>query len=110
MDRNTKAKLAARYWNRAEYYTITANDIGKTSFWFHGFQRFTDVIGRVLPQDIGKRIYERNGVMQVENQEQFEKRIAAEMHDNAEREAIMSGRSFSQVYIPIPGMWTAINW
>lgn len=35
---------------------------------------------------------------------------AVKLHNDAEREAIMSGRAFSQTYIPIPGMWTAINW
>ena len=82
MDRNTKAKLAAGYWNLVEYYTITAADIRKQQFWFHGPQFFRDVIGQILPQDVGKRIYERNGVLQAENHEQFVKRIAAEMHDN----------------------------
>ena len=58
--------------------TITAEhvhnprSIGK--FWHPLFQ----CIGRLLPGDVGKRAYERNGVWQVENDEQRDQRLAHE--------------------------------
>jgi hypothetical protein len=58
--------------------TITAEhvrnprSIGK--FWHPLFQ----CIGRLLLCDVGKRVYERNGVWQVENNEQRDQRLAHE--------------------------------
>ena len=58
-------------------HTITVDDVGriaiKPSFgvpriWVDGF------MGRIQPQDVGKRIYDVDGVYQVENQEQLEAR------------------------------------
>lgn len=59
-------------------YTIQAKDVG------HAFARiacescgeserieFSDVLGRVLSQDVGKMMVKHNGVWQVENNEQF---------------------------------------
>ena len=73
-----KDKLIARYYNRTAYYEITEKDIDKTTFWFHGPQSFKNIIGRVLPQDIGKRIYMIDNVLQCENTEQFTKRVYCE--------------------------------
>lgn len=61
------------------YYTITEDDVGK------GFLRIfgqvvmaKDFIGRVLPKDVGKRVVDSGGVLQVENDEQFERRRKAQ--------------------------------
>ena len=78
IEMSKKDKLIALYYNRTAYYEITEKDIDKTTFWFHGPQSFTNVIGRVLPQDIGKRIYMIDNVLQCENTEQFNKRVYCE--------------------------------
>ena len=36
----------------------------------------SDFIGRILPQDVGKRVYLVGGVLQVENEEQRKRRLA----------------------------------
>lgn len=54
------------------YYTITPSDIGKP--WIKAFGRVwsvSDWIGRILPLDVGKRVYQIDGILQVENQEQL---------------------------------------
>jgi len=57
------------------YYTVKQADVGR---WIiRAFGRVWPVsgfIGRVLEQDVGKRVYQIGGVLQVENREQFEAR------------------------------------
>lgn len=60
----------------SRYYTITSRDIGKPTI--RAFGRtwsVSDFIGRILSIDVGKRVYERGGILQVENQEQLEARL-----------------------------------
>jgi len=65
-------------------HEITKEDIGKSTIqkkcptcgmvWCH--IGITDLMGRIMPHDVGKRIYEVSpNVLQVENQEQLKKRL-----------------------------------
>lgn len=57
---------------------ITQEDVGTTKATRvngTGQVHVKDLLGRVLPLDVGKRIYRVNGILQVENQEQLEKRL-----------------------------------
>lgn len=59
------------------YYELTEGDVGKP--WVKAFGRIwwcPAFIGKVLPLDVGKRVYEVDGVLQVENDEQRAKREA----------------------------------
>jgi len=54
-----------------DYYEITADDVGKP--WIKVFGRVylcSGFIGRILPQDVGKRIVQSDGILQVENMQQ----------------------------------------
>lgn len=61
---------------RKHVYTIKAEDVYKP--WLkvpgHTFM-VTDVIGRILPRDEGKRVYEVDGIIQVESDEQLAARL-----------------------------------
>ena len=59
-------------------YTITEADVGR--FAIHAFgqvQVVADFLGRVLPIDVGKLVYRRGDVLQVENDAQRSARLAA---------------------------------
>ncbi len=65
------------------FYTITHADV--TSFAIRAFGRawpVADFIGRVMLQDVGKRVYLRGDILQVENHKQFAARLARE-HEEA---------------------------
>ena len=50
------------------YYELQQADVGKP--FIHAFGRLwtvTDFLGRVFPSDVGKRVYLRSGILQVEN-------------------------------------------
>lgn len=67
------------------YFTIAHADVG--AFSIRAFNRAWPVggfIGRVMLQDVGKRVYLIGGVLQVENHEQFAARLAAEHEAKAE--------------------------
>ena len=52
---------------------ITKYDVGKMVFNAIGRSWLTvNFIGRILPQDVGKRVYLVGDILQVENKEQFE--------------------------------------
>lgn len=54
---------------------ITSDDIGKTTFRAFGKSWLVSgFIGRVLPGDVGKRVYLVGDILQVENDEQRAKR------------------------------------
>ena len=61
------------------YYTITSHDGGR-----HDIRAFgktwpaVHFIGRILPGDVGKRVYKLGDVVQVESDEQRAARVAAE--------------------------------
>lgn len=72
-------------------YTIKEKDIGRWHVRANPSECLTcghsdrtmlavrDVIGRVLPMDVGKMVYDAgDGVLQVENSEQLEARLALE--------------------------------
>jgi len=72
-----------RGWRDMDYYELRAKDVGKP--WLHAFGYVWPVsgfIGRILPQDVGKRVYWRGntkynrGILQVENNEQRNARTA----------------------------------
>jgi len=59
------------------FYTITAGDVGKATI--RAFGRpwlVSSFIGAVLPGDVGKRVYRRGSILQVENDEQRAARFA----------------------------------
>lgn len=61
------------------YFTIRHSDV--SSFTIRAFGRawpVQDFMGRIMLQDVGKRVYLRGGVLQVENHEQFAARLADE--------------------------------
>jgi len=61
------------------FYTIQDSDLKKNYITVHGkYVSLAPFMGRVFRRDIGKRIYNINGVYQVENDEQFQKRIGNE--------------------------------
>lgn len=65
------------------FYTITHADV--SSFAIRAFGKVwpaVDFIGRVMLQDIGKRVYLRGEILQVENHKQFAARLARE-HEEA---------------------------
>jgi hypothetical protein len=59
-------------------FTIEPHHIGKS--WIkvgtHGYS-VSGFLGRVLPGDIGKRVFRVNGILQVENDQQRDARLAA---------------------------------
>ncbi len=63
--------------DRWEPYTIQPEDVGKPTIEAFGRrQTVADFLGRILPGDVGKRVYLRGGVCQVENEEQRARRLA----------------------------------
>lgn len=57
------------------YYVIKPSDVGRPHItMFDRVWRVSDLIGRVLLQDVGKRVYLQGGMPQVENSEQLEAR------------------------------------
>lgn len=59
------------------FYTITAGDVGKATI--RAFGRpwaASSFIGVILPGDVGKRVYRRGTILQVENDEQRAARLA----------------------------------
>lgn len=78
---------------RIKMYTIKAEDVGK-----HGSitphkdtclfcdseltEYVFESLGLVQPSDVGKRCYKVNGIWQVENEEQFRRRLAQERKMN----------------------------
>ncbi len=65
--------------NMGLFYTIAEGDIGKPTISAFGKTwTVTDWIGRILPLDVGKRVYMRGHppILQVENNEQRDKRLS----------------------------------
>lgn len=59
------------------YYTMQRGDVDKPALRILGGTWLTcDWIGRILPSDVGKRVYLVGGILQVENDEQRAERIA----------------------------------
>ena len=62
----------------APYYTIDRGDVGIR--YFHVFGHLwlvEEFIGTILPQDVGKRVYQVGDILQVENDEQRDARVFA---------------------------------
>jgi len=58
------------------YYTLRPSDVGKPLLRIFGRVWLTSGwIGQVLPGDVGKRVYQRGGILQVENDEQVALRL-----------------------------------
>lgn len=66
-------------WHMPEsFYTISRFDIGRPTIRAFGrVWRTSGFIGRILPRDVGKRVYMLRDDVQVENDEQFNRRRAA---------------------------------
>lgn len=65
--------------SQGNFRTISKDMVGQPHF--KGFGNCIPVssfMGQILPQDVGKRVYKRGEVLQVENQEQFTKRLEQE--------------------------------
>lgn len=64
--------------NPESSYTISRFDIGRPTIRAFGKVWLTqNFIGRILPRDVGKKVYLRGDILQVENDEQFNRRRAA---------------------------------
>lgn len=64
--------------NPESTYTISRFDIGRPTIRAFGKVWLTqNFIGRILPRDVGKKVYLRDDILQVENDEQFNRRRAA---------------------------------
>jgi len=50
------------------FYEFQPTDVGRVRIEYYGHTLL--VVGGVLPLDVGKRVYCRSGVLQVENEEQ----------------------------------------
>lgn len=60
------------------YYELTVADVGRATI--RAFGRVwptSGFIGRVLPGDVGKRVYQCGDILQVENNEQRDKRLTS---------------------------------
>lgn len=61
------------------FYELQASDVGRYQIKAFGRSWLTSgFIGRVLPGDVGKRVYLRGDILQVENDAQRDKRVARE--------------------------------
>lgn len=61
------------------YYEIQASDVGQARIRAFGRAwQTTDFIGRVLSGDVGKRVYLVGDILQVENDEQRDRRLAGQ--------------------------------
>lgn len=61
---------------RKKFREITQEDVGKGLFEFNGRKwSVREFIGRILKQDVGKRVYLKGDILQVENDEQRDKRL-----------------------------------
>lgn len=73
--RKSRPSIGAATDSRGRYYTIHEDDEAKFAIYCFGHSwPVTDFIGRILAQDVGKRVYLRGGILQVENDEQRHER------------------------------------
>lgn len=75
-----KAYCCRTCTDKWEPYTVRPEDVGRKTIEAFGRRRMTvtDFLGRILPGDVGKRVYMRGGVCQVENDEQRASRAQRE--------------------------------
>lgn len=72
-------------------FTIAPEHVGKSHVKIDGrVVSLADVIGRPLPGDVGKRVYDVNGVVQVENNEQRDLRLAVDPDGDVLREVTVT--------------------
>lgn len=58
------------------YYELTTADVNRATIKAFGRTwMVSSFIGRVLPQDVGKRVYLVRGILQVENDQQRDERM-----------------------------------
>lgn len=75
-DPRTGARGASSFGNARPYYVIRSTDVGKALIRAFGRSWSTaSFIGRIMRQDVGKLVYESDGVLQVENNEQRDRRV-----------------------------------
>lgn len=73
-----KASTTGTDWRDVGYYELRQSDVGKPIIDAFGEKWLvSSFIGRILPQDVGKRVYERGGILQVENDEHLMSRIGS---------------------------------
>ena len=74
-------------------HTIKLHDVGQPVIIIEGRPRMVcDFIGRILRQDVGKRIYETDGILQVENNEQLARRSLSGVRKSGRKSKRKSGR------------------
>lgn len=67
---------ASRREGMKQFYEISAPDVGHATIRFQGqVWQVSNFMGRILKQDIGKRIFRRGDILQVENDEQRDRRL-----------------------------------
>ncbi len=75
-DPRTGARGASSFGSARRYYVIRSTDVGKALIRAFGRSWPTaNFIGRIMRQDVGKLVYESDGVLQVENNEQRGRRV-----------------------------------
>lgn len=58
------------------FITLTSKHVGRRIIQAFGKSWFvSDFIGQILPQDVGKRVYDKGHYLAVENNEQMKNRI-----------------------------------
>lgn len=63
-------------WRDNYAYELKESDVGKRFLKFGGQHlRLSGIMGVVLPNDVGKRLYKRGDIYQVENDEQRDRRL-----------------------------------
>lgn len=62
--------------SRTYLFTIQPDHVGKCSVLARGkMYSMSSVMGRIIERDVGKQVFETNGVIQVENDEQRDRRL-----------------------------------
>lgn len=80
---------------RQSFYTIRVTDVGKPTLKIFGrVWPVSDFIGKIMTQDVGKRVYLVGGILQVENEAQLKVRLAREGGQKNPKITLPDGRIF----------------
>lgn len=76
---NGKGISVCPYCFQEKFYEISENDVGNNTITAFGKTWDPAFFMQVLPVDVGKRVFLRNGILLVENNEQRDARVAKEV-------------------------------
>ena len=84
-----------------KYYTIKKRDVGKRTIKAFGkVWLVSDFLGLMFDQDVGKIVYERGGILQVESSEQMAKRIGTVLDNKRTTQLIVEEWATSRDAVP----------